>query len=87
MPHESVRTILVNVLGMRRVAARLVPAPSYTSTLVCEFLTRNSTNVIDQALYSPDMCDFFLFLKFKLSFCGRHFEFIKASQNKIRRRS
>lgn len=50
-------------------------APSHTSILVREFLTKNSTNVIDQAPYSPDMaCDFFLFPKLKLSLCGRRFE-------------
>ncbi|EFN84379.1 hypothetical protein EAI_13562, partial [Harpegnathos saltator] len=38
-------------------------ASSHTSTLVREFLTKNSTNVAPQASYSPDMapCDFFLF--------------------------
>lgn len=36
-------------------------APSHTSILVREFLAKNSTYVIDQAPYSPDMapCDFF----------------------------
>lgn len=38
-------------------------APPHTSILVREFLAKNSTNVIDQTPYSPDMapCDFFLF--------------------------
>lgn len=54
-------------------------APSHTSILVREFLTKNSTNVIDQAPYSPDMapCDFFLFPKLKLPLRGRRFESIE----------
>lgn len=52
----------------------------HISTLVCEFLTKNSTNVIDQAPYSPDMvpCDFFLFPKLKLPLRGRRFESTEA---------
>lgn len=44
-----------------------------------EFKTKNATNAIDQALFSPDLtpCDVFLFSKFKLSFCGTHFQLIK----------
>ncbi|CAK9799943.1 Mariner Mos1 transposase [Anthophora quadrimaculata] len=55
-------------------------APSHTSTLVREFLAKNSTNVIEQAPYSPDMapCDFFLFPKLKLPLRGRRFESIEA---------
>lgn len=48
MSHKSVRTILVDILGIRRVATRLVPkAPSHVSTLVREFLIKHFTNVID----------------------------------------
>lgn len=55
-------------------------APSHTSTIVREFLAKNSTNIIDQAPYSPDMapCDFFLFPKLKLPLRGRRFESIEV---------
>lgn len=53
-------------------------APAHTSLLVRDFLTKNSTNVIDQVLYSPDLapCDFFLFPKLKLLLRGNRFESI-----------
>ncbi|KMQ87532.1 mariner mos1 transposase [Lasius niger] len=55
-------------------------APSHKAIIVQEFLAKNTTNVIDQAPYSPDMapCDFFLFPKLKLPLRGRRFESIDA---------
>lgn len=55
-------------------------APSHTSILVREFLAKNSTYVIDQAPYSPNMapCDFFLSPKLKLPLRERRFESIEA---------
>lgn len=55
-------------------------APCHKAIIVTEFLTKNSTNIIDQAPYSPDMapCDFFLFPKLKLPLRGRRFESIEA---------
>jgi len=55
-------------------------APSHKAIVVQEFLAKNSTNVIEQAPYSPDMapCDFFLFPKLKLPLRGRRFESIEA---------
>ena len=43
-------------------------APSYKAIIVNEFLAENSTNIIEQQPYSPDMApdDFFLFPKLKL---------------------
>lgn len=54
--------------------------PSHTSTLLRDFLPKNSTNVIDLAGYSPDMvpCNFFLLPKFKLPFRGRYSESVEA---------
>lgn len=55
-------------------------APSHKAIVVQEFLAKNSTHVIDQAPYSPDMvpCNFFLFPKLKLPLRERHFESIEA---------
>ena len=55
-------------------------APSHTAIIVKEFLAKNSTKVLDQAPYSPDMApsDFFLFPKLKLPLRGKRFESIEA---------
>ncbi|XP_076661839.1 LOW QUALITY PROTEIN: protein GVQW3-like [Halictus rubicundus] len=68
MSHMSVHNILTEVLGMRRVAARLVPKE-------LNFLQKEHRKA-----YSPDMapCDFFLFPKLKLPLWGRRFESIEA---------
>lgn len=57
-------------------------APSHKAIIVQEFLTKNSTQVIEQAPYSPDMapCDFFLFPRLKLLLRGRRFESIEDIQ-------
>lgn len=55
-------------------------APSHTALIICDFLAKNSTTVINQAPYSPDMapCDFFLFPKLKIPLRGRRFDTIEA---------
>ena len=55
-------------------------APSHKAHIVNTFLTKNSTNIIEQPPYSPDLtpCDFFLFPKLKLPLRGRRFESIEA---------
>ena len=75
---------MVHVLGMKHVAARLVPkddnVPSHSSLIVTEFLAKHETKVIAQAPYSPDLtpCDFFLFPKLKYSLRGTCHESIEA---------
>ena len=58
---ESIRTILNDCLGIKRVAARSSERPSHKAIIVNEFLAKNSTNLIEQPPYSPDMApdDFF----------------------------
>jgi len=48
------------------------------------FSAKNSTNIILQAPYSPDLtlCDFFLSPKFKLSLRGKRFESTEAVKEK-----
>ena len=73
--HESIRTILNDCLDMKRAAARLVPKNHLTRlSLSKEFLAKNSTNIIEQPPYSPDMApaDFFC-PKFKLPLRGTRF--------------
>lgn len=51
-----------------------------------EFLTKNSTNTIEQPPYSPDMApsDFFLFPKLKLPLRGTRFQSIEdIKQNSL----
>ena len=66
--HESIRTILNDFLGIKRVAAWLVPKDLNFLQKLNRVKTKNSTNVIKQPPYSPDMVpdEFFLFPKLKL---------------------
>ena len=54
-------------------------APSHKAIIVKGILAKNSTNIIEQPLYSPDMApaDFFLFPKLKLPLRGIHFQSIE----------
>ena len=78
--HESIRTILNDCFGMKRVAARLVPKDHLRRLIIVnEFLAKNSTNIIEKLPYSPDMApaDFFLFPKLKLPLRGIRFQSIE----------
>lgn len=62
-------------------------APAHKSLLVSSFLAKNSTSIMPQPPYSPDLapCDFFLFPKLKRPMKGRRFatiEEIKAASLK-----
>ena len=52
-----------------------------------EFLVKNSTNIIEQPPYLPDMApaDFFLFPKLKLPFRGTRFQSIEDIKENSRR--
>ena len=56
-------------------SSEISDAPSHKGIIVNEFLARNSTNIIEQPPYSPDMApaDFFLFPKLKLLLRGTVF--------------
>ncbi|KOC60354.1 hypothetical protein WH47_08742 [Habropoda laboriosa] len=75
------------VLGDRRltIARKFM---HHTSVFVCHLLSKNSTNTIPQAPYSPDMtpCDF-LFSKLKLPLRGHSFQSINEIKEKIATRS
>lgn len=62
-------------------------APSHKAIIVKEFLTKNSTNIIEQPPYSPDMApaDFFLFPKLKLPLRGTRFQSIEDIKENSRR--
>ncbi|CAK1594867.1 unnamed protein product [Parnassius mnemosyne] len=53
-------------------------APSHTALILREFFAKNSTNIVPQAPYSPDLapCDFWLFRKLKRPLRGNRFESI-----------
>ena len=84
--HESIRTILNDCLGIKHVAARLVPK-SHKAIIVYEFLAKNSTNIIEQPPYSPDMApaDFFLFRQLKLPLLGTLFQLVEDIKENSRR--
>ncbi|XP_055326361.1 protein GVQW3-like [Sitodiplosis mosellana] len=84
----SVNTILKDVLGLKRVKSRLVPK---TLNFLCqkrEFFAKNSTHIVPQPPYSPDLapCDFWLFSKLKRPLRGHCFDTIdqiKAESKKV----
>lgn len=89
--HWSIRTILNNHLGMKHVAAWLIPkddnAPLQKAIIINEFLTKISTNITKQPSYSPDMApaDFFLFPKLKLLLRGTRFHSVEDIKKNSRR--
>ena len=85
--HESIRTILNDCLGMKRVAARLVPKDLNFLQKLNRVNAKNSTNSIEQPPYSPDMAlaELFLFPKLKLPLRGTHFQSIEdIKENSLR---
>ena len=62
-------------------------APSHKAIIANEFLTKNSTNIIEQPPYSFYMApaDFFLFLKLKLPLGGTLFQSIEDIKGNSRR--
>ena len=52
---ESICTILNDCLGIKRVAARLVPEDLNFCQKLHRVKAKNSTNIIEQPPYSPDM--------------------------------
>ena len=62
-------------------------APPHKAIIVNEFLAKNSTNIIEQPSYSPDMApaDFFLFPKLKLLLRGTRFQSIEDIKKNSRR--
>ena len=77
--HESIRTILNDFLGMKRIAARLVPKDLNFLQKLNRLKAKNWTNIIKQPPYSPNMApaDFFLFPKLKLLLRGTRFQSIE----------
>ena len=83
--HESILTILIDCLGLKSVAARLIPKDlNFLLKLNC-VRAKNSTNIIEQPRYLSNMApiDFFLFPKFKLSLRGNPFQSIPAKKKLI----
>ncbi|KYN13720.1 hypothetical protein ALC57_14084 [Trachymyrmex cornetzi] len=78
----SVQTILKDHLGLRKVKSRLVPKTLNfleTALILREFFAKNSTHIVPQPPYSPDLapCDFWLFPKLKRPLRGHRFESIE----------
>ena len=57
-------------------------APSHTALILREFFAKNSTHVVPQPPYSPDLApsDFWLFLKVKIPLRGNRFESIEEKR-------
>ena len=84
---ESICTILNDCLGIKRVAARLVPKDLNFLKRLNRIKAKNSTNVIEQPPYSPAMAPavFFLFTKLKLPLQGPRFQSIEDIKENSRR--
>ena len=57
-------------------------APSHTALILREFFAKNSTHIVPQPPYSPDLapCDYWLFPKLKRPLRGHRFESIEEIQ-------
>ena len=80
---KSFRTILNDFLGMKRDVVRLVLKDLHFLQNLNRVMTKNSTNIIEQPPYSPNMAqaDFFLFPKLKLPLRGTRFQSIEDKEN------
>ena len=74
-------------MNMKRVAARLVPKDLNFLQKLNRVKAKNSTNIIEEPLYSPDMAsaDFILFPKLKLRLRGTRFQLIENVKENSRR--
>lgn len=68
--------------------ARCFVSPSHTALVLRDFFAKNSTHIVPQPPYSPDLapCDFWLFSKLKRPLRGHRFdtiEEIKAESKKV----
>ena len=78
--HESIRTILNDCLGMKRICCSTSSErSSHRAIIGNEFLAKNTTTIIEQTPYSPDMApaNFFFFPKLKLPLRGTRFQSIE----------
>lgn len=71
----SVGTILSDHLGLRKVKSRLVPKSLNFALILREHFANNSTHIVPQPPYSPDLdpFDFRLFAKLKKPLRGARF--------------
>ena len=62
-------------------------APAHTALIVREHFAKNSTNIVPQPPYSPDLapCDFWLFSKLKRPLRGHRFESIDEIKRESKR--
>jgi hypothetical protein len=79
MNRETVRQIVKEDLGMRKISAKMVPRilthDQKQRRLHISFLAKNSITKMDHPPYSPDLapCDFWLFPKLKNALKGQRF--------------
>jgi len=84
--YGTCQRVLMEELGMHRVAAKFVPriltADQKQQRVAHQFLAKNKFALIPHPPYSPDLapCDFFLFPKMKLKRKGRRFDTITENQ-------
>lgn len=62
-------------------------APSHTALVLREYFAKNSTNIVPQPPYSPDLapCDFWLFSKLKRPLRGHRFDSIEEIKAESKR--
>lgn len=79
---RSVQSVMHDVLGLRRVEARLVLRVLNVLQKQYRIAVAEEMLSFIQAPYSPDMalCDFFLFPRLKLPLRGKRFETIEATK-------
>ena len=62
-------------------------APSHTALVPRDYFTKNSTHIVPQPQYSPDLvpCDFWLFPKLKRPLRGHRFDTIQEIQAELKK--
>ena len=62
-------------------------SPSHTALVLRDHFAKNSTHIVPQLLYSPDLapCDFWLFPKLKRQLRGHRFDTIEEIQAELKK--
>jgi hypothetical protein len=75
---ETVRKILTDDLGIRKMSAKMTPRILIDEQKQLEFLAEKSVTTLDHPPYSPDLArfDFWLFPELKIALKEHRFDYI-----------
>ena len=78
----SLKTVSKDILGKQLVVLHHYNAPSHTALVLRDHFAKNSTHIVPQPPYAPDLapCDFWLFPILKRPLRGHRFDTIEEIQ-------